>query len=72
MTLMIQLLVNLNIVVTESWDIFMTLLCGHRPNSDDFKREKYVIFQLVYYLLHNSTTKTPLHVSIAQRAHNEC
>ena len=56
-----------NIVAPDSWHIFMKHLCG-RSNSDNIDRKSYVIFQLIYYFLHNGTKQTPLHMSI----HNEC
>ena len=51
-----------NIVVPDSWYIFMKHLCGYRSNSNHFDRKSYVMFQLIYYFLHNGTKKTPLHV----------
>ena len=50
----------------------MKHLCGQRSMSDEFDRKSYAIFQQIYYLVHNGTKKTPLHVSIAQSIHNEC
>ena len=61
-----------NIAVPDSWHIFMKHLWGERSNSDDFNRKSYVIFQLIYYFLHNKTKEIPLHVSIALGIHNEC
>ena len=57
--------------VPDTWHIFMKHLCGQRSMSDEFDRKSYVIFQQVYYFVHNGTKKTPLHVSIAQSIHNE-
>ena len=58
--------------VPDSWHIFMKHLFGQRSMSDEFDRKSYVIFQQIYYFVHNGTKKTPLHVSIAQSIHNEC
>ena len=61
-----------NVVVPDSWRISMKDICGERSNSDGFDRKSYVIFQLIYYFIHNGTEKTPFHVSIEQSIHNEC
>ena len=58
--------------VPDTWHIFMKHLCGQRSMSDEFDRKSYVIFQQIYYFVHNGTKKTLLHVSIAQSIHNEC
>ena len=50
----------------------MKHLCDERSNSDDFDRQGYVVFQLIYYFLQNGIKKTLLYVSIVQRIHNEC
>ena len=61
-----------NIVVPDSWHIFMKHLCDKRSNSDDFDRQGFVIFQLIYCFLQNGIKKIPLYVSIVQSIHNEC
>ena len=58
--------------VPDIWHIFMKHLCGQRSISDEFDRKSYVIFQQIYYFVHNGTKKSPLHMSIAQSIHNEC
>ena len=58
--------------VPDTWHIFMKHLCGQRSISDEFDRKSYVIFQQIYYFMHNGTKKSPLHMSIAQSIHNEC
>ena len=40
-----------------NWYVFMNHLCGQRVNSDAFNRKSHVIFQIVYYLLHNGSKK---------------
>ena len=38
---------QLNIVVPDSWYIFMNYLFGKRSKSDDFDRKSYVLFKLI-------------------------
>ena len=55
----------------DNWYAFMKDLCRKSINSDDFYRKIYALFQIVYYLSHNVSKKTPLSVSIAEAIHNE-
>ena len=48
--------------VPDTWHIFMKHLCGQRSMSDEFDQKSYVIFQQIYYFVHNGTKKTPLHL----------
>ena len=56
----------------DNWYVFMKDLSRQSVNSDYFYRKIYAIFQIVYYLSHNVSKKTPLRVSIAEAIHSEC
>ena len=56
-----------------NWYAFMNHLCGQRVNSDAFDRKSHVIFQIVYYLLHNGSKKNSTTCQHCTRCiHNEC
>lgn len=56
-----------------NWYVFMNHLCGQRANSDAFNRKSHVIFQIVYYLLHNGSKKNSATCQHCTRCiHNEC
>ena len=45
----------------EKWKSFFTTMFNSYTNSDNVKRKAMVVFQLVYWILHNGGKKTPLH-----------
>ena len=56
----------------EEWINFFTALFNSFTNSDNVKRKSMVIFQIVYWIIHNGGKKTLLHASVTQMIHEVC
>ena len=55
----------------EIWTMFFKNLFQQTRMSSSLKRKCDVIFQIIYYIIHNGRKKTPIHTSIAQSIHDE-
>ena len=56
----------------SSWDLFFSSLIPGRSISSNISRKCDMVFQILFYLVHNGSKKTPLHVSLCQTIHDTC
>ena len=56
----------------QCWDKFFDATFPARRSSEPIRRKCDIIFQIVYNLIHNGQSKTPLHTAIAQSIHDTC
>ena len=55
----------------QCWNNFFDCVFPSRSSSVSTKR-KYVIFQIIFNLIHNGQSKTPFHTAISQSIHDTC
>ena len=53
-------------------DLFLNSIFLYRPQSENIKRKCGTIFQIIFYLVHSSKKKTPLHASLCESIHDIC
>lgn len=55
-----------------AWELFFDTLFPSRKKSEAIKRKCDMIFQTIFYVLHNGRKKKPIHITLAESVHDKC
>ena len=54
----------------QLWEKFFDTIFPYRTKSKHIQRKCDVIFQIIYFIMHNGQKQTPLHISLAELIHD--
>ena len=56
----------------NGWEKIFNTLFLYCTQSVNIKRKSDMIFQIIYYIIHNGKQKTPFHISLTEAIHDTC